>query len=142
MIALLAALSIFLSQHSYGAGQLLPPVKCGDFLNEIQLSRPDIEYIKCKQENLGNPSGKGLLATYAIRGADIFKVERWLNKLAHTGSLRRSCCVWETKLGQFRGRDGAWYEARLSTESTEYRRRDLKRIPIFYLEIGHDIQDP
>lgn len=142
MKILLAVFSILLSQHSYGVEKLLPPVKCGDFLKEIHLSRPDVIYIKCEPENLGNPSGKGLLATYTVRGADVFKVEHWLNQLAHTGSLRRSCCIWETNLGQFRGRNGARYEARLSTESTEYRRHDLKRVPIFYLEIGHDIHEP
>ncbi|GAB3095526.1 DUF4952 domain-containing protein [Lysobacter terrae] len=125
-----------------GERAALPPAKCGDFLKQLKLGRPEIVFDKCKPVSMGNPSGNTLEATYKVKGQDIAKTEKWLNSWAHTGRLRFLCCGWETKNVEFRGRDGALYEIGMGGEAIESSREHFKDVPFLYLYVRHDIYEP
>jgi len=123
-------------------GMLLPPTKCGDFLKNLKLDRPDVVFDKCEAIPSGNPRGDTLEATYKVEGRNIIKVEKWLNSWAHTGKLRFLCCGWETKTVGFKGGDGAFYEIGMGGEATESSRSRLSKVPVIFLRVLHDTTEP
>lgn len=121
-------------------GKLDPPLKCDDFLKTIGLQRPDVKFITCKPGEFGGI--ESLSAEYRVKGKDVIKVENWLVNLAHIHRLKRACCIWETGMKTFKGRDGADYEVSMSAESTVNSRRDLAKVPFFNLTVTHYLYSP
>jgi hypothetical protein len=121
-------------------GKLDPPLLCDDFLKAIGLQRPDVKFVTCKPGEFGGIDN--LSAEYRIEGKDVINVENWLVKLAHVSRLKRACCIWETGMKSFRGRDGADYEVSMSAQSTVSDRRNLTKVPSFSLTVTHYLYSP
>ncbi|WP_370650722.1 DUF4952 domain-containing protein [Caballeronia sp. SL2Y3] len=99
-----------------------------------------MKFVACRPGEFGGVSN--LKAQYRVQGKDVLNVEDWLVRLAHVSRLKRACCVWETSIGNFTGRDGADYYVSMGTEATIISRRDLSRVPFFELNVTHYLHSP
>jgi hypothetical protein len=139
---LLALVAIFATIEAQAAQKSTPGPECGDFLERLQLARPDVMFLGCERRGENEAQGGRLDATYHVAGKDVAHVEAWLIRIFHATPLRYVCCGWETPGVSFKARDGAYYEIAFGGETVINRRKDWSKVPYLTLSVTHDLQEP
>ncbi|WP_432261254.1 DUF4952 domain-containing protein [Cupriavidus sp. TMH.W2] len=111
-------------------------------MNRLGLQRPDVEFVSCNRIHSPDPGMERLEAIYRVKGKDIAKVEDWLVRFAKVSRLKFACCGWETREGEFTGRDGARYTIGMGGEARVSQRSELAKIPFLNLYITHYLYEP
>ena len=115
-----------------------PPLVCGDFLKELNLQRPDVEFFSCASFRDNGSRPEGLEAVYRVQGKDIAKVESWLIRIAKVKRLVFACCGWQTpNHGTLRDRIGSTYLVSMGGEALVSQRKDFSRIPYLNVYVRH-----
>ncbi|WP_233862698.1 DUF4952 domain-containing protein [Paraburkholderia adhaesiva] len=134
---------IFLLKDVYAEKRPEPPLVCGDFLAQIGLGRPDVQFFNCKIGSEDGGALEWLEAEYRVSGKDAVHVENWLARTANTSHLKFACCNWETNQKSIRGRGSDWYVVEMHSGETEIdRRKYFSKIPFMYLTVRHYTRTP
>jgi hypothetical protein len=139
-LAVLAFCTVGLNAHA--ADRLLPPLECGDFLQQLGLSRPDVTFQGCTKEHEPGQNLDRLEATYRVSGKDLAHVEAWAIRTFHLQRLRFECCGWNSPSVSFKAKDGAYYEIGLGGEALENHRKDWPKVPFLTLTVAHYLNEP
>ncbi|NET57204.1 MAG: DUF4952 domain-containing protein [Symploca sp. SIO2E6] len=70
---------------------------CGDFLAIWEEKPAQLQFTECKKVKL--PPGKGLTASYVVKGSDAAEVEKILQGKFGMTPLKFACCGWEPVVG-------------------------------------------
>jgi hypothetical protein len=115
-----------------------PPLVCGDFLKQLDLQRPDVEFSSCASFRDNGRQPEGLEAVYRVQGKDIAKVESWLIRIAEVKPLVFACCGWQTPNdGTLTDRNGSTYLIGMGGEALVSQRKDFSKIPYLNVYVRH-----
>jgi hypothetical protein len=115
-----------------------PPLVCGDFLEQLDLQRPDVKFFSCASFRDNGSRPEGLEAVYRVQGKDIAKVENWLIRIAKVKHLVFACCGWQTPNdGTLTDRNGSTYLIGMGGEALVSQRKDFSKIPYLNVYVRH-----
>lgn len=142
MKLLLAFVAIFIMAEAQAAQTSSSAPKCGDFLRQLRLARPDVIFVGCERRGESGTQSESLDATYYVAGKDLAQVEIWLTRTFHAKPLRYVCCGWETTSVSLKARDGMLYEIGLGGETIFNRRRDWPKVPYLTFSVIRYLNEP
>jgi hypothetical protein len=120
-----------------------PPLVCGDFLKQLDLRRPDVQFMSCGSMRDNGTQPDGLEAIYRVEGKDIAKVESWLIRIANVKRLVFACCGWQTpNYGTIKDRNGSTYLVGMGGEALVNQRKDFSKIPYLNVYVRHYFYAP
>ena len=139
----MAAISPQPQTQAHHAQRQDPPQACSDFLADWELKPDTLRFETCK--TVRRLPGRGIVATYRLRGADAAAMETFLRDRFGMAPLRFECCGWvprrERNGDRYPGagtftHNGAQFDITLqSMETVVTERAQWSTIPTFHVRV-------